>query len=96
MHSRQTECRRGEKEDIHEKMVSRDPKDEVNKQAVSQAIFIYPFKNTIQEGSRTQMWGQQACYWSPKWQSYHVVMLPSHDAPYTSLTCCPVTHLAVL
>lgn len=46
MHSRQTECRRGEKEDIQEEMVSRDPKDEVNKQAVSQAcqaIFVYPF-----------------------------------------------------
>lgn len=28
MHLRQTECRRGEKEDTHEKMVSRDPKDE--------------------------------------------------------------------
>lgn len=25
-----------------------------------------------------------------------LVMLPSHDAPYTNLTCCPVTHLAVL
>ena len=34
------------KEDIQEKMVSGDPKDEVNKQAVSQAcqaIFVYPF-----------------------------------------------------
>lgn len=35
-------------------------------------------------------------YWSPGQESCYLIVLPSHDAPCTNLTCCPIIHLAVL
>lgn len=40
--------------------------------------------------------GFRCRYWSPGQESCYLIVLPSHDAPCTNLTCCPVTHLAVL